>query len=140
MAQHLTTDDQLRSLLGNTKVIAVVGASPKPDRPSYGVMMALQHSGYRIIPVNPTAAGQTILGETVYATLADVKQPIDMVDVFRRAEDTPPVAAQAVAVGAKSIWLQLGIASDEAAAIALKSGLDVVMDRCLAVDVRRLMR
>lgn len=84
-------------------------------------------------------AGSIILGETVYATLAEIGEPIDMVDVFRRAEDTPPVAEEAVAVGAKSLWLQLGIANDEAARIATKGGLDVVMDRCTAIEVERLL-
>jgi predicted CoA-binding protein len=139
MAELLTRAPDLRHLLENTKTIALVGASPKPNRASYGVMSFLQQAGYRVIPVNPVAAGQTILGEPVYGALAEIKEPIDMVDVFRRAEDTPPVAEEAVAVGAKSLWLQLGIASDEAAAIATKGGLDVVMDRCTAVEVQRLL-
>ena len=139
MAEIVNSDSTLRRLLGETRTIALVGASPKPNRASYGVMAYLQQSGYRVIPVNPVAAGTTILGETVYASLADIGEPIDMVDVFRRAEDTPPVAEEAVAVGAKSLWLQLGIASDEAAAIAVKGGLDVVMDRCTAIEVERLL-
>jgi predicted CoA-binding protein len=139
MAEILNNDSGLRQLLRTTKTIALVGASPKPNRASYGVMAFLQQSGYRVIPVNPAAAGQTILGETVYAALAEIGEPIDMVDVFRRAEDTPPVARDAVEVGAKSLWLQLGIASDEAAAIATQGGLDVVMDRCTAIEVRRLL-
>lgn len=139
MAEILTRDADLRHLLENTKTIALVGASPKPNRASHGVMAFLQQAGYRVIPVNPVAAGQTILGETVYGTLAEIKEPIDMVDVFRRAEDTPPVAQEAVAAGAKSLWLQLDIANDEAAAIAVKGGLDVVMDRCTAIEVERLL-
>ena len=139
MAEIVNSDSTLRRLLGETRTIALVGASPKPNRASYGVMAYLQQSGYRVIPVNPVAAGTTILGETVYASLADIGEPIDMVDVFRRAEDTPPVAEEAVAVGAKSLWLQLGIASDEAAAIAVKGGLDVVMDRCTVIEVERLL-
>jgi predicted CoA-binding protein len=139
MAEILNSDSMLRRLLSETKTIALVGASPKPNRASHGVMAYLQQSGYRVIPVNPVAAGTTILGETVYATLADIGEPIDMVDVFRRAEDTPPVAEEAVAIGAKSLWLQLGISNDEAAAIATKGGLDVVMDRCTAVEVERLL-
>lgn len=138
MAKIVTKDDELRRLLVATRTIAVVGASPKPDRPSYGVMAYLQAAGYRIIPVNPGVAGQTILGERVYATLQDIPVPIDLVDVFRRAEDTPPVARDAVAVSAKALWLQLGIANDETAAIATGGGLDVVMDRCTAIEVRRL--
>jgi len=139
MASLLTTDDQIRPLLAATRTIAMVGASPKPDRPSYGVMAELQRAGFRVIPVNPAAAGQTILGETVVATLADIKEPVDMVDVFRRAEDTPEVARDAVAIGAKSLWLQLGIANDDAARIALEGALDVVMDRCAKVEVWRLL-
>lgn len=138
MAKILTTDEGLRRLLAATRTIAVVGASPRPDRPSYGVMARLQAAGYRTIPVNPTAVGQMILGERVYATLGEIPDPIDLVDVFRRAEDTPPVARDSAAIGAKALWLQLGIANDEAAAIALGAGLDVVMDRCTAVDVARL--
>ena len=139
MGKVLNSDADLRHLLQNTKTIALVGASPKPNRPSYGVMAYLQQSGYRVIPVNPIAAGTTILGETVYGTLAEIKEPIDMVDVFRRAEDTPPVAKEAVAAGAKSLWLQLDIANDEAAKIATEGGLDVVMDRCTAIEVGRLL-
>src|SRR5579863_6914076 len=108
MAELINDDAGLRNLLVNTRTIALVGASPKPNRASHGVMAFLQQAGYRVIPVNPVAAGQTILGETVYGTLAEIKEPIDMVDVFRRAEDTPPVAEEAVAANAKSLWLQLG--------------------------------
>jgi predicted CoA-binding protein len=139
MSKVLHSDADLRRLLENTRTIALVGASPKPNRPSHGVMAYLQQSGYRVIPVNPVAAGSTILGETVYGSLAEIREPIDMVDVFRRAEDTPPVAEEAVAAGAKSLWLQLGIANDEAADIATKGGLDVVMDRCTAVEIGRLL-
>ena len=139
MGKVLHSDADLKHLLENTRTIALVGASPKPNRASYGVMAYLQQSGYRVIPVNPVAAGTTILGETVYGTLAEIKEPIDMVDVFRRAEDTPPVAEEAVAAGAKSLWLQLDIANDEAAEIATKGGLDVVMDRCTAIEIGRLL-
>jgi len=139
MGKVLNSDADLKHLLENTRTIALVGASPKPNRPSYGVMAYLQQSGYRVIPVNPIAAGTTILGETVYGTLAEIKEPIDMVDVFRRAEDTPPIAEEAVAAGAKSLWLQLDIANDEAAKIATEGGLDVVMDRCTAIEIGRLL-
>jgi predicted CoA-binding protein len=139
MAELLNTDSKLRDLLKSTHTIALVGASPKPNRASHGVMAFLQQSGYRVIPVNPVAAGTTILGETVVATLADIKEPVDMVDVFRRAEDTPEVAEEAVAIGAKSLWLQLGIANDDSARIATEGGLDVVMDRCTAIEVGRLL-
>ena len=139
MAELLNNDMGLRNLLLTTRTIALVGASPKANRASHGVMAFLQQAGYRVIPVNPVAAGETILGERVFATLTDIDEPIDMVDVFRRAEDTPPVAQEAVSIGAKSLWLQLGIANDEAAAIAMYGGLDVVMDRCTAVEVERLL-
>jgi len=138
VAKILKADDQLRALLAATRTIALVGASPRPDRASHGVMAFLQNAGYRVIPINPAAAGQTILDEPVFAALSDVPEPIDMVDVFRRSEDTPPVARDAVAVGAKSLWLQLGIESDEAARIATEGGLDVVMNRCTAIEIRRL--
>ena len=140
MAEILMSDDAIGRLLQATRTIAVVGASPKPERPSFGVMAALQRAGYKIIPVNPGVAGQTILGETVVATLGEIGQPIDMVDVFRREEDTPEVARQAVAAGARFLWLQLGIANDQAARIATEGGLDVVMDRCTAIEIGRLHR
>src|SRR5271163_1942029 len=97
MTDLMNDDREMQALLRNTRTIAMVGASPKPKRPSFGVMAYLLRAGYRVIPVNPTAAGQTILGETVVASLSDVNEPIDMVDVFRRAEDTPAVAREAVA-------------------------------------------
>ena len=135
MAGILTSEDSIRALLARTRTIAIVGASPRADRPSNDVMGFLQRAGYRTIPINPGVAGQKIRGERVYASLKDVPVPIDMVDVFRRSEDTPPVARDAVAVGAKSLWLQLGIVNDEAARIATAGGLDVVMDRCTAIEI-----
>jgi predicted CoA-binding protein len=139
MSGLVDTDEGLGRILRDARTIALVGASPRANRPSHGVMAALQRAGYRVIPVNPAAAGQTILGETVMASLADIAQPIDLVDVFRRAEDTPDIAREAVAAGAKTLWLQLGIANDDTAAIAVAGGLDVVMDRCTAIEVRRLI-
>ncbi|HLG88046.1 MAG TPA: CoA-binding protein [Alphaproteobacteria bacterium] len=138
MAAILTRDDDLRALLARTRVIAVVGASPRPDRPSHSVMAYLQRAGYRVIPVNPGVAGGSILGERVYGALGEIPEAVDLVDVFRRAEDTPPIARDSVKIGAKSLWLQLGIVNDEAARIAIDGGLDIVMDRCTAVDVSRL--
>jgi predicted CoA-binding protein len=138
MPNILHSSPDIARLLRATRAIALVGASPKPDRPSHGVMAALQQAGYRVIPVNPAAAGRIILGEPVLASLRDIAEPVDMVDVFRRAEETPEVALDAVAIGAKSLWLQLGIVSDAAAGIALDGGLDVVMDRCTAIEVDRL--
>ena len=132
------SDDVIRRILDATRTIAVVGLSSKPDRPSHDVAAYLQRAGYRIVPVNPRET--EVLGEPAYATLRDIPAdlPIDLVDVFRRAEETPEVAREAVAIGARTLWLQLGIANDEARAIAEDAGLTVIMDRCLKVDHRRL--
>lgn len=126
--------DEIGRLLEQAGNIAVVGLSDKSDRTSYMVAQAMQSRGYRIIPVNPTAAGQEILGETCYASLADVPEPIDIVDVFRRSEFCADVAREAVDVGAKTLWLQSGVYSDEAAEIAGSAGLTVIMDRCIKVE------
>jgi uncharacterized protein len=129
------SDDELRRILQTTRTIAVVGASSKADRPSYGVFARLQRAGYRVIPVNPFET--EVHGERAVPTLADVPVPIDLVDVFRREEETPAVAEEAVRVGAKVLWLQLGIVNERAAAIARAGGLTVVMDECIAVAVAR---
>lgn len=139
MPSILRTDPAIQQLLQNTRTIAIVGASPRPHRPSYGVMAALKRAGFIVIPVNPAAAGQEILGERTLAGLGEATVPIDMVDVFRRAEETPEIAREAVKIGAKSLWLQLDIVSNQAAEIALAGGLDVVMDRCTAIEVHRLL-
>jgi predicted CoA-binding protein len=119
-------------------IVAVVGLSPKPWRESFGVSRAMQAAGWRIIPVNPMAAerGETILDEKAYATLADAAQheSIDLVNVFRNAEDVPPVMDEAIAIGAPAVWLQMGIRHDAAAAQARAAGLKVVQDRCLKVE------
>jgi predicted CoA-binding protein len=130
------SDDELRRLLEAARTIAVVGASSKADRPSFGVFRRLKAAGYRVVPVNPFET--EVQGEKAYATLADVPHPIDIVDVFRRAGETPAVADAAVAVHAKALWLQLGIVNEEAAERARRGGLDVVMDACIAVAVSRL--
>ena len=131
-------DAGLARLLGETRTIAVVGLSSKPDRPSNEVAAYLQRQGYRIVPVNPRET--EVLGETAYPTLDDVPADvvIDLVDVFRRAEDTPAVAEEAVRRGARVLWLQLGIESEEARRIAEDAGITVVMDRCIMVDHRAL--
>jgi predicted CoA-binding protein len=131
-------DPYLRDILTSVRTIAVIGASPRRERPSHGVMAYLQRRGYRAIPVNPNAAGGTINGETVYARLADVSEPIDMVDVFRRTEMAGGVVDQAIAVGAKVVWMQLGVRNDAAAARAEAHGIKVVMNRCPAIEIPRL--
>ena len=132
------TDDYLRSILESVRTIAVVGASPRGERPSHRVMAYLQRRGYRTIPVNPNAAGDTINGERCYASLAEVPEPIDMVDVFRRTEAAGGVADEAIAIGAKVVWMQLGVRDDDAAARAEARGLKVVMNRCPAIEIPRL--
>ncbi len=134
------TDEELRQLLLDTKTIAVVGLSANPDRPSNQVAWYLHHQGYRLFGVNPNCPEQEVFGVPVVASLDEVPEPIDMVDVFRRPEHTPDVARQAVAVGAGSLWLQLGIANPEARAIAEAAGLAYVEDRCLKVEHARLLR
>src|SRR5215472_14340064 len=131
-------DRYLRNILTRVRTIAVVGASPRCERPSHGVMRYLQRHGYRTIPVNPNAAGGSINGETVYARLADVPEPIDMVDVFRRSEFAGGVVDEAIAAGAKVVWMQLGVRDDAAAARADTRGLKVVMNRCPAIEIPRL--
>jgi predicted CoA-binding protein len=132
------SDAELRSILGDARTIAVVGLSPKPHRDSYQVAEYLQRKGYRIIPVNPNAT--EVLGERAYASLLDVPEGtrIDVVDVFRRAEETPAVAADAVRRGAKVLWLQSGIVSDEARRIGEEAGLVVIMGVCIRTTSRRL--
>jgi predicted CoA-binding protein len=130
------SDDELRRLLAAARTIAVVGASSKPDRPSFGVFRRLKAAGYRVVPVNPFE--REVQGEKAFATLAEVPYPIDIVDVFRRAEDTPAVADAAIAAHAKVLWLQLGIVNEDAAERARRGGLAVVMDTCIAVVVARL--
>ena len=131
-------DLYLRDILTSVHTIAVVGASPRRERPSHGVMAYLQRRGYRTISVNPNAAGGTINGETVYARLSDVPEPIDMVDVFRRTEMAGGIVDQAIAVRAKVVWMQLGVRDDDAAARAESHGLEVVMNRCPAIEIPRL--
>ena len=136
MAYSNPSDEELRTLLTNTRTIAMVGASSNPDKTSHGIMQKLQHAGYKVIPVNPRET--EVLGERAYASLSDIKVPIDIVDVFRRAEDTPPIADEAVRIGAKSLWLQTGISNDDAAARAKAAGLTVVMDACIGATHFRL--
>lgn len=134
----LTTDAELRELLLDARTIAMVGASDRPDRPSFGVMEALQAHGYRVIPVNPQITGEHVLGEYVWQSLDQIGDPIDIVDVFRRSDAVGAVVHDAIAAGAKAVWMQLGVVNAEAAARAEAAGLKVVMDRCLKIEIRRL--
>lgn len=129
MPHHNPSDQELTAILTKARTIAIVGASSNPDRPSYGIMRKLLAAGYRVVPVNPRET--EVLGQKAYATLREVPDKIDIVDVFRRAEETPAIADEAVAVAAKVLWLQSGITSDDAAARASAGGLTVVMDACL---------
>ncbi len=131
-------DAQLRAILERVRTIAMVGASPNWNRPSYFVMKYLQNKGYRVIPVNPGIAGETLLGETAYASLRDIPEPVDMVDVFRAARETPAIVEEAIAIGAKVVWMQLTIRNDEAAATAEAAGIEVVMNRCPKIEFGRL--
>lgn len=128
----------IRQILREAKTIAMVGASTNWTRPSFFVMKYLQLKGYRVIPVNPASAGQDLLGEKIHATLKDIDVPVDMVDVFRASEHVGPIADEAIAIGAKTLWLQLTVRNDEAAAKAQAAGLKVVMDRCPKIEFGRL--
>jgi predicted CoA-binding protein len=132
------SDDHVRSVLTAARTIAVVGFSNNPDRASHHVTEFLIRQGYDVWPVNPGLAGKEALGRTVVASLADVPVPIDMVDVFRNSEAAGAVVDEAIAVGAKYVWMQLGVRNDEAAARAEKAGLTVIMNRCPAIEIPRL--
>ena len=134
----LTTDDDIRELLTSARTIAMVGASDRPNRPSHGVMKILQDHGYRVLPVNPQITGEHVHGEYVWRELSQIGVPIDIVDIFRRPEAAGEAVDQAIAVGAKAVWLQLGVINPDAAARAEAAGLKVVMDRCPAIELRRL--
>lgn len=132
MAYVQPSREEIKKILEQSTTVAVVGLSDDPSKTSHMVSEAMQKKGYKIIPVNPNAT--SILGETSYASLKDVPVPIDIVNVFRRPEHTPPIAEEAVTVGAKVLWLQLGILNEEAATIASDGGLQVIMDRCIKVE------
>ncbi|CAI0847207.1 CoA-binding protein [Serratia ficaria] len=131
-------DHEIAELLQQVKTIALVGASDNPARPSYGVMAYLLAQGYQVTPVSPKLAGQSLLGQPAYARLADIPHPVDMVDVFRNSEAAYAVAQEAIAIGARALWLQIGVINEQAAALAAQAGLKVVMDRCPKIEIPRL--
>jgi predicted CoA-binding protein len=134
----LTDDAAIKALLEGARTIALVGASDRPDRPSHGVMARLQQHGYRVIPVNPQITGEHVLGEFVFRDLHQLGDAIDIVDIFRRPEAAGEAVDEAIAIGAKAVWLQLSVINEAAAARAEAAGLQVVMDRCPAIEIPRL--
>jgi predicted CoA-binding protein len=136
LSYSLPGDDALRGILESAKTIAMVGASNNPQKPSHRIMKQLLAAGYHVIPVNPNES--EVLGQRAVASLTDIKEPVDIVDVFRKSEDTPPIVEDAAKIRAKTVWLQLGVASEEAASRALKAGLGIVMDTCIGATHARL--
>ena len=134
----LTRAEDIAELLTSARTIAIVGASDRPDRPSHGVMGFLQRHGYRVLPVNPQIAGRQAHGELVARELREIDAPIDIVDIFRRPQAAGEAVDEAIAVGAKAVWLQLGIVNEDAAQRAESAGLKVVMDRCIKIEIMRL--
>lgn len=134
----LTRDEDITALLGSAKTIALVGASDNPGRASFGVMKFLQDHGYRVIPVNPRITGEHVHGEYVWRELAQIGEPIDIVDIFRNSANAAGAVDEAIAVGAKAVWMQLGVVNEAAAAKAEAAGLKVVMDRCPKIEIARL--
>ena len=135
MSDEIST---LRRILSENHVVAIVGLSADWYRPSYFAAKYLQEHGYRIIPVNPRYAGQKVLGETCYASLKEIPDKVDVVDVFRKTEDVMPIAQDAIAIGARALWQQIGVKNADGAAAARKAGLDTVMDRCMKIEHARL--
>jgi predicted CoA-binding protein len=138
MNHDVYSDAYIRDILVSNRTIAMVGASSNTSRPSYFAMKYLQAKGFRIIPVNPGQAGQELLGETVYASLADIKEPVDIVDIFRNSEAALGITKEAIKMGAHVVWMQLGVRNDEAAKLAEDAGLKVVMNRCPKIEYGRL--
>jgi predicted CoA-binding protein len=134
----LTRDEDIAELLANARTIAMVGASDRPDRPSYGVMRFLQNHGYRVLPVNPQITGEHVHGEYVWRELSQIGVPIDIVDIFRRPQAAGEAVDEAIRVGAKAVWMQIGVINERAAERAEAAGLKVVMDRCPKIEIPRL--
>ena len=134
----LTADDDIADLLQSTRTIALVGASDRPSRPSHGVMRTLQMHGYRVFPVNPQITGEHLHGEFVWRELSQIGEPIDLVDIFRNSEKAGEAVDEAIAAGAKAVWMQLGVIDNAAAARAEAAGLRGVMDRCPSIEITRL--
>jgi predicted CoA-binding protein len=132
------SDAYIRGILSRYRTIAMVGASPNSSRPSYFAMKYLKQKGFRVIPVNPGQAGKTILGERVYASLAEVEEPVDIVDIFRASDAALGITREAIAIGARVVWMQLGVRNDDAAQLAEQAGLQVVMNRCPKIEYGRL--
>ena len=135
---RLESDEAIAQLLAQTKLIALVGVSAKPERPSHQVMQFLLDEGYEVLPVNPGLAGQKLLGQRVYASLADLPTSVDMADIFRDAASLPEVTQHVVAAGIPAMWTQLGVVHSEAERIGLDAGLQIVIDRCPAIEIPRL--
>jgi predicted CoA-binding protein len=131
-------DERMRQILKEAKSIAVVGVSPNPWRDSGTIAQFLREKGYRVFPVNPKY--DEVLGHKCFPSLTSIGQPVDIVDIFRRSEGVPPIVDEAIHIGAHTVWMQLGVVSPEAAARAEEGGLRVIMDRCIAIDYRRLMK
>lgn len=134
----LTKDEDIAALLQSVRTIALVGASDRPDRPSYGVMATLQAHGYRVLPVNPQITGEHVHGEYIWRELSQIGLPIDMVDIFRRPDAAGQAVDEAIAIGAKAVWMQIGVINEAAAARAEAAGLKVVMNRCPKIEISRL--
>ena len=134
----LRSDDEIADLLMSAQTIAMIGASDNPARPSYGVMKFLQDHGYRVLPVNPTITGEHVHGEYIWRDLSQIGEPIDIVDIFRNSEAAGEAVDQAIAAGAKAVWMQLGVVNEEAAERAEAAGLQVVMNRCPKIEIGRL--
>lgn len=132
------SDAYIRDILVTHRSIAMVGASANPSRPSYYAMKYLKTKSFRVIPVNPGQAGKEILGEKVYASLAEIAEPVDIVDIFRNSEAALPITQEAIGMGAKVVWMQIGVRNDEAAKLAEQAGLKVVMNRCPKIEYGRL--